>query len=102
VFIWVEWRCGRCGEMHRARFEVVIQDIFKLYTTNSWIHEEIRIIDSAIRKKAKHKVQKPYRGSRIFVEAYTPIRKILDTLRKYMDEYYSLQPNTEFKMEVCP
>ena len=103
MFVWVEWKCFRCGGLHRARFQVMIQNLTKVTARmrNSWIHDEIRIEDVALRISARRKrLGKTYRGSRIHIANFTSIRKILNTLSKYMMEYYSIQPNT-LKMEVC-
>jgi hypothetical protein len=109
--VWVEWLCSRCNELHRACFEVVVTDRlymtrnrYRAKTSQTWGHDEIFIEDVALREKIRKRVGlrgKAWKGSRIIVEYYTSVQKILSVLDKYMNEFYSIQPNT-LKMEVCP
>jgi len=101
MYVWVEWICRRCGGLHRARFKVLVGMRQPPLLRDAWIDDEIVIEDMALRSKIRKKVVKrSIIGSRIRVENYTQIQKILRVLAKYMDLYYSIQPDT-LKMEVC-
>lgn len=100
MYVWVEWICRRCGGLHRARFKVIVGSKQPPILRDIWMQDEIVIEDVALRSKIRRTVKKGTIGSRIRVQNYTQIQKILRVLSKYMHLYYSIQPDT-LKMEVC-
>lgn len=100
MYIWCQWICGRCGEVHRVRFQVEVTE--KLgFVKGAWRDRDILIQDMAY-----HKIKRPRRrgtaqyGSKIFCEPLTPILQIEDALRQFMEEFYSIKEDT-LTMEVC-
>ena len=101
-FVWCEWLCGQCGELHRARFDLIV-GLEAAYQLKGRIFERegIYIEDVAFSlKEQPSKKQRKGHGSRIYVKWNTHIDKIFCALREYMPKFYSIKPNT-LKMEIC-
>lgn len=102
MFVWVEWTCRRCGDQHTARFDIVVQQgrygvspkLCNIYTS-----ETIRIDDVAYNRD--HKPAKTSKGgSKLMCPCNTKLGRILEVVRVYMTNYYSVKPDT-LTAEVC-
>ena len=93
MYVWVEWICKRCGELHRLRFTLKLSIQAKAQVTKElWTKGDVSIYDAAIRKKKKY--------NRVFADYGTPIRIIVEAVKEYMSTYYSFKENT-FKVDIC-
>lgn len=100
-FIWAEWICQRCDQIHRCRFDVQVKDrlVYQL-SREAILINGIRISDIAFNLKAKPTKKRHAEGSAIYVDWDTTIEQIFLALRLYMKDYYSIAPNS-LKLEVC-
>lgn len=101
-FVWCEWICLRCGDIHRAKFDLVI-GLKAAYQLKGGIYERkgVFIEDRAFSLKEKpSKKFKSGKGSKIFVKWDTTLERIFAALREFMQEYYAIKEGT-LKMEVC-
>ena len=102
TFIWCEWICSHCGNIHRARYELVIgleaayQLKGRLYEKNGVYIEDVAFsLKQKPSKKPRSKVK-----SQIHVQWDTQLDKIFAALRQYMPQYYAIKEDT-LKVEIC-
>lgn len=100
-FVWCEWICSRCGDIHRTRFDLEIS-LKAAYQLRGLIFENegIFIQDIAYNLKEQPNKKRRKTGSKIYVKWNTEIHKIFEALRKYMQRYYAIREGS-LKMEVC-
>jgi len=104
LFLWCEWICGKCGELHRARFNVKMEHTIHKTASqikDAWECEGILIHDTAYKKTLKHKHKRKHRYSHmVFVRHNDPITKIVRVFRKYFLQFYAVKEDT-LTIEVC-
>ena len=100
TFVWCEWICSHCGNLHRARFNIVVGQRAAYQLRGRLFQKEgVYIEDVAIAQKEKPS-KKLRGGSKIYVLWDTPLEKIVKAMKEYMPQYYAVKEDT-LKVEVC-
>jgi hypothetical protein len=110
MFIWVEWICKKCSELHSARFDVIIYAgaFHSRATSRRWKDGRSRTYyedgDLKIDDVAYNRENRPRKtkggGSKIFAPFNTEIPRLVEAVGKYMHKYYGIKENT-LTLEVC-
>ena len=98
TYVWIEWICSRCNELHRMKFQIVtslsaakkIKGI--LQKANHYIEDSM-----SLQQGTKSRVRF---GSRIFVKPSTDISEVLPILEAHMLQYYKVKEGS-LSMDVC-
>jgi len=102
-YVWCEYICSHCQELHRLKFNVLVDSkaYYQLKGRTYYEAEGIIIEDIALNKKFRPNRSKPRKGgSKIYVQWNTNTRQIIDTVIDYLTEYYAIKEGT-LKVEVC-
>jgi len=102
MFIWCEWICTHCQEIHRKRFEIAV-DLKAVHQLRGNLYEKegVFIEDLAFdttekpSKKPRRKVK-----TRIHVKWDTQISQIVKAVKDYMPQYHAIRQGS-LKVEVC-
>lgn len=108
MYVWVEWICKKCAELHVARFDVIIYSgSFHSPINPHWkenkayyVLGDIKVNDVAYTKENRPKKSKKGGGSKVYAPWNTEIPRILEALKTYMLKYYSMKQDT-LTLEVC-
>lgn len=98
LFVWIEWICGRCQELHRIKFKIVMGLTNAKKVKGILQKKDHYIEDSmAMQKRGEDRYR---HGSRIFVKWNTDISEIFSMLESHMLQYYAVKEGS-LSMDVC-
>ena len=99
------WICRNCGGMHRVKYPI-ITDMARFTKINlAWTHDRhlIKIVDPAYEMDLlggkRRKDAKSLRYG-VLVDSEIPIHIIIETMRDYLNKYYTLAIDT-LTVEIC-
>lgn len=97
-YVWIEWICRRCNELHRTKFQIVTSLLTAKKVKGILQKEGGYIEDSVAMPRGTKAVHR--RGSKVFVKLDTDISKIFSMLEHHMLEYYAIEEGS-LSMDVC-
>ena len=105
MYIWAEWMCKRCSNTHTARYDVIIQFADTGIAPRSsprklWTKDQIKIDDIAYNREHRPRKTTKGGGSKVYAPARTETLKIMEAIKEFMLEYYSMTEDT-LNLEVC-
>jgi len=99
-YVWIEWICTKCKQLHRAKFEIVIGLKNAKKVKRILLRENCYIEDWGASSKFRGTKSPSRHGSRIYVEEDMQLSDVFSVLRSYMLEYYTIQEGS-LKMDMC-
>jgi hypothetical protein len=100
IYVWCEWICSKCKQLHRAKFEVRGDVRNAKKVKGILLRENCYIYDGKTSAKFRGTKSPTRHESRIYVEWDTDISEIFSVLESYMLEYCAIQEGS-LKMDVC-
>jgi hypothetical protein len=98
-FVWCEWICKRCNQLHRVQFSV--KQVTRQTSSIKGIVEPIKglyILDTASIPQGKKSPS--IHGSKIFVQSDMELKDVFAALADHMTLYYDVEPES-LSMDVC-
>ena len=97
-YVWIEWICSRCNELHRMKFQIVA-GLTNATKVKGILQKEDHYIEDSMAMQERGEAR--YRhGSRLFVKPSTDISEVLPILEAHMLRYYKVKEGS-LSMDVC-